>query len=709
MGCQVRGENRVVHAAQTQVEQVVEPKVPVVDAATIRENVKSLARDKADADKVLDTLSASTPTASLGYEGAHKLDYEHGLNRQFAPGQQIHDYYRDVKGELHLDFSKTQDASYRTEQAVYQTRGPLGRVHQQVVNQTVQTLRSEKVRLDCDLSPKLAIDLGQSDTVFVSAAHQKGDKQIALSQKDGGGSLGIVVGKDQKLLGVTFDATKQVATVTTDKGTITVTGISNPNDVRIGREKGTGASPAFVAIDAIAATSREGRKENLAADTQRVKELVTQGGAIVSKVKEQLSETAKTVAQYALTAAPQFKQGSGEQLSPNRVVEPVTPPTPPAPTPPAASPSDRPVEAPKPEALAKVEELIKKNEEAAAQLQQKLEQADLAQREAEARIQKANERIALAELKDNVNDILAARGEKPARSADITTTRDALPVDPSKEAPGAEAIAKALVESRGAARAQVEMKVRDSMQSITSESSLKQVKEWADKNMTLFGTLNEDGRKAFADQIKRDWQYGAGRESFEPQEFFDSRLAFTASREIKSATRAVTTYMPPSSRPGPFTPVTHHVPDIAQISEVVRTLQDKPKVRSLLAATPEYKAARDAFNPGWFSKGPSEEQRSLDARMDGNAPLAETLLVRCLIKERRVFTKNDRAVIAEAVKTDPDRINNLYKVYYETSIRDELKSLNGAALGRAERTKKELEERQRIDREAREGVADLLD
>jgi hypothetical protein len=560
------------------------------------------------------------------------------------------------------------------------------------------------VRLDCDLSPKLAIDLGQSDTVFVSAAHQKGDKQIALSQKDGGGSLGIVVGKDQKLRGVTFDATKHVATVTTDKGTITVTGISNPNDVRIGREKGAGGSPAFVAIDAVAGISREGRKENLAADTQRVKVMLNEGEAIVSQVKEKVAGIAQTVTNFARTASPQLKQGPVEDLPPVEPVVPPTPPTPtpPAPTPPAPSPSDRPVEAPQPEALAKVKELIKNNEEAAAQLQKKLDQAEAAQKEVEARIQKANEQIALAELRNSVNEILVTRGEKLARTADITATRDALHVDRSKDAPGADAIATALVESRVAARTQVETKVRDSMQSITSESSLKQVKEWADTNMALFRTLNEEGRKAFTDQIKRDWHYGVGLESFEPQEFFDARLAFVASREIKGATRAVTTYTPAIS-------VTHHVPDIAQISEVVRSIQDNPKVRSLLVATAEYKAARDAFNPGWFSKGPSEEQRSLDARMDGKAALAETLLVRSLIKERRVFTKEDRNVIAEAINTDSERINRLYKAHYETNIRDELRSLNGAALGRVERTKKDLEEQQRNDREARAGVEDLLD
>jgi hypothetical protein len=155
MGCFQSGAQRAMPAQQAvmpeehHTERVVEPKVPFVDAASIRQSVASLARDKSDAGKVLDTISASTLSTSLGYERAHSFTYEHGLNRRFANGQVIHDYYRDMKGELHLDFSKTQDVAHRNEKVVYQTRGPLGRAHQQVVQRKVQTLISEKLRLEC--------------------------------------------------------------------------------------------------------------------------------------------------------------------------------------------------------------------------------------------------------------------------------------------------------------------------------------------------------------------------------------------------------------------------------------------------------------------------------------------------------------------------------------------------------------------------------
>ncbi len=704
MGCFQRCAPRAT-PVEHQTERVVEPAVPVVDAASIRKSVASLVRDKSDAGKVLDTISASTPTTSLGYERAHTLTYEHGLERKFANGQVIHDYYRDVKGDLHLDFSKTQDASYHTEQVVHQTRGPLGRVRQHVVQTNVQTLRSEKVRLDCDLSPKLAIDLGQSDTVFVNAACQKGDKQIAFSQKDGGGTLGLVIGKEQRLAGVTFDATKQTATITTDKGTITITGIVNPNDVRIGREKGTGQSPAFVAIDAVASMSREGRAENLKADTAQVQQLFKQGEAIASQVKNEVDGLAKKILSYASTMAQKPHEPLVEELSPDRVVTPAPPPAP--------SPSDRKVEPLKPETLARVEELIAKNAAVAKDLAARLERSQAEQQAIAERIAKETERIAFAELKQNVNQILESRGETPARGAEISASRDALHLDPSKNSPTAEEIATSLVDARLAARAQVEKTVRDSMHTISSESGLEKTKAWADKNIALFGTLNSDGKKAFIDLIKRDWKYGAERESFDPQEFFDNRLAFVASMEIRSATRSVTTYMPPSSRPGPLTPVTHSVPDIAQISAVVRSLQDKAHVLALLAETPVFKETRGKLpTKGIFVTEPGLEQRSLDARMKGETELADALLVRSLINARRVFTKEDRKQIADAIGVDSDRkerINKIYQENYGADIRDDLKTLNKAAIERAERTRKDLAEQERKAREAREAVGDLLD
>jgi hypothetical protein len=363
--------------------------------------------------------------------------------------------------------------------------------------------------------------------------------------------------------------------------------------------------------------------------------------------------------------------------------------------------------------LTAVKDLIAKNEDLTKELAGRLERSEAAQREIAARIAKENERLAFAELKQNVNQILETRGEKPARGNEISATRSALQADPSKNASGAEEIANTLVESRVAARAQVEKTVRDSMHTISSEASLKQTKEWADKNIALFGTLNDDGKKTFIDLIKRDWKYGGDRESFEPQEFFDSRLAFVASMEIRNATRSVITYMPPSSRPGPFTPVTHAVPDIAQISDVVRSLQDKPKVLSLVAENPTFKEARAKLpTKGIFVTEPGLEQRSLDARMRGETELAETLLVRSLIDARRVFTKEDRKVIANAIGTEPDRKERIAKLYHEsygTDIRDDLRKLNKASIDRAERARNELAEREQKARDAQAEIGDLLD
>jgi ribosomal protein L12E/L44/L45/RPP1/RPP2 len=98
--------------------------------------------------------------------------------------------------------------------------------------------------------------------------------------------------------------------------------------------------------------------------------------------------------------------------------------------------------------------------------------------------------------------------------------------------------------------------------------------------------------------------------------------------------------------------------------------------------------------------------------MKGETELADALLVRSLINARRVFTKEDRKQIADAIGVDSDRkerINKIYQENYGADIRDDLKTLNKAAIERAERTRKDLAEQERKAREAREAVGDLLD
>lgn len=678
---QRRGAPPAPQAVGIQTEHVFEAKVPEVNAAAIRQSVKDLARERADAGKVLATISATTESSSLGYERARLLEAEHGLLRNSVQvnNPAPYDYYRDTKGTAHLDFSQTQNASVRTEPVIYESTGPHGRVHRHVTNQRVQTLSSEKVRIECDISSTFAIHVGQHDTVFLNAAKQRGDKQIALSHQHEG-ALAVVLGKDQTLRDLTFDASKGIATVTTDQGTITVSGIANAKALQIGRDKGNGAPPAFVSIDGVAATVRSGRQENFQKDAALVKGALNLGGNILGFAQKVMAQTTPPAPSGGI-------QPPVEKLSDDRIVTPLPPPgsftvppvemrpeVPPMPgPPPTPSPSDG-----KSEELVRLEAQLERNADHTREIQERLARAEEAQRKTAELHAKEEERVKLAELKLEVNDILDARGERNAKGGEFAEARNRLLNDPSRIAnPVAEEIVTALMNDRTAKRIEVERSVRSSIGGISEKTGLAETKEWADKNMALYGTLDEHGKKTFVDVIKGKMDYGVGLEKVDPKEFFDARLAYVASEEIRKATRVETRYLPPSSRPGPFIPQTHTVPDIGQISHIIRSVEDRPEVLSLLAETQAYKEARAELpTKGLLYKESGLEQRSLDARVKGNKERAEALLIRSFVDGGRADTTEARKTIAEAWGQDPvvrRRIADRYRDIFGSDIYGDLK------------------------------------
>jgi hypothetical protein len=210
-----------------------------------------------------------------------------------------------------------------------------------------------------------------------------------------------VLGKDQTLRDLTFDASKGIATVTTDQGTITVSGIANAKALQIGRDKGNGAPPAFVSIDGVAATVRSGRQENFQKDAALVKGALNLGGNILGFAQKVMAQTTPPAPSGGI-------QPPVEKLSDDRIVTPLPPPgsftvppvemrpeVPPMPgPPPTPSPSDG-----KSEELVRLEAQLERNADHTREIQERLARAEEAQRKTAELHAKEEERVKLAELK----------------------------------------------------------------------------------------------------------------------------------------------------------------------------------------------------------------------------------------------------------------------------------------------------------------------
>jgi hypothetical protein len=497
---------------------------------------------------------------------------------------------------------------------------------------------------------------------------------------------------------VTFDPAKGIATVTTDQGTITISGITNAKALQIGRDKGNGAAPAFVSIDGVASTVRSGRQENFQQDLALVKGALVKGGEIASKLGSDMLGIAQKV--IAQTVPPPRSGGTEppmERLSDDRIVPPVEmrPEVPPMPVPPPTpSPSDG-----KSEELVQMEAQLKKEAEHSREVEARLAEAQEAQqreaertREVQARLERAEEaqrknaealateeeRAKLAELNLAVNELLYARGETPAKRGEFTDIRASLlNVTQSVRERGAQEIATALLDARKVKRAEVAKNVGESMGSLSEKPSLSETKEWADKNMALYGTLDDHGKRALVDVIKNKWKFGVGLENVKPQDFFNSHLALVASEEIRRATRTETVYRPPSSRPGPYVPLNYTVPDIGEISSVIRLVEDNPQVLRLLEETDGYKETRAALpTKGFWNQEPGLEQRSLDARVRGRKDLAEALLIRSFVEGGRTTTSTHRETIRKALGDDYQfrfQIVDRYQEEFRSNISSDLK------------------------------------
>ena len=248
-----------VSSARFQNEQ--EPLAPsVIDSKQERANLLRLAT-QANSEKshvkpgsVVDTLTEGTRNSSYGFENAHVRDamyrVDRWINGRLTPDLTIHNPGQKTEAYV-FDTADTQNVVSHTEQSQHAVRAGLcGRKVRLVTeSHTINTLVSEKLRLDTELPVNTKFRLGQNDAAFVNLALQKGDKAITISQRDGRGTLGLVLGRNQELKDISFKDT--TAIITTDSGTVRVTGVSSAEKLVIGRETTAGNEARFVPVSKV--------------------------------------------------------------------------------------------------------------------------------------------------------------------------------------------------------------------------------------------------------------------------------------------------------------------------------------------------------------------------------------------------------------------------------------------------------------------------
>ena len=247
-----------VSAGEFREEQ--DPVAPtVINCKIERENLLKLAA-QAENEKalkpgsVLDTLAKETRNSSYGLENAHVRDamyrVDRWINGRLTPDLTIHNPGQKTEAYV-FDTAGTQNVVSHTEQSQHAVRAGLcGRKVRLVTElHTINTLVSEKLRLDTDLPANTQFRLGQNDAAFVNLALQKGDKAITISQRDGRGTLGLVLGRNQELKDISFK--DDTAIITTDSGTVRVTGVSSAEKLVIGREANAGNEARFVPVSKV--------------------------------------------------------------------------------------------------------------------------------------------------------------------------------------------------------------------------------------------------------------------------------------------------------------------------------------------------------------------------------------------------------------------------------------------------------------------------
>jgi hypothetical protein len=322
-------------------------------------------------------------------------------------------------------------------------------------------------------------------------------------------------------------------------------------------------------------------------------------------------------------------------------------------------------------------------------------------------------------LKSDVNEQLTDNKEKRAGSKEFDEAVKALTKPGQKDLPTSDEVVAKITETREAAKQQaiqerkeIAAKINASMSGLPADASIAQTREWNGRNIQLYKSLSPDGQKAFTNYIQNVYKFQTNRDTFDPQIFFDRKIAEAAVLELKGATRAET-FRPLITGPGALQqPVTVYPPDMAKIATVLRSIDDLPQVRRLVQANPEVTSLKDKLprESWWFYPEDGAFQKSIDARLEGKKVEAEAHLIRALISSGRVASKDQRQEIQEARKADPSQtaaIDEFYKKTYGTDIASEVKAANKAALERAAKADEELKKAQEKAKQAKEATSDI--
>ena len=218
-------------------------------------------------------------------------------------------------------------------------------------------------------------------------------------QREGQGSLAIVLGKEQSLKDITFDQKRACATIVTDRAVFTILGVTNPDGVLVGREGGRNYAAGFVSIASVASELNNGRREIFESDKKAVEDTLRSAYGTASSFAQSASTAIRS---YATGLRPSGTPGMTTTPAPH--VKPEAPVTKPTPTEsPTAAPPKQPAVTPLTihekaaitEALARGAVL----EQRIAELTKRVAAAQQQTATIEARIAKASSAITAAETR----------------------------------------------------------------------------------------------------------------------------------------------------------------------------------------------------------------------------------------------------------------------------------------------------------------------
>jgi len=337
--------------------------------------------------------------------------------------------------------------------------------------------------------------------------------------------------------------------------------------------------------------------------------------------------------------------------------------------------------------IAKLEISLAKATEATEAMMMRLQESTARNAELMTRLEESERKAQRMELKGDTSDLLREQKQKGASTKEVDEAIAAIAKPEQTELPTAEQVAAKITEFREQvqnkelqAQQELTKKIDDSFSTLRPGANVAQTREWTTKNMDLYNSLDDTGKKAFTSYIQSTYGFWGERETFDPMNFFTRKIAGAAALEISNAKRSREIYIP-STGPTMGRTTTVYEPDPIQIAQVFRSVSDLKDVLPHLQSNPEVRAMRDKLpKEGFIFQGDGIHQKAFDARLAGNKIEAESLLLRSLIENGDMKDPGRRKrAIQEALGTDKqqsDQIRDHYKRTFSTDLLADLRSAN---------------------------------